>query len=184
MFGLTDPAHANATEVVFQEDPLGGILSLIRTSHHAICNYVLDHELSLMGTTAAMVVFAGDEAVICNVGDSKIFRFQNNTLKQISHDHVGKPKEGKKPPLTQCLGMPGEKNIIPHIVREDLAENTSYLICSDGLTDMVSYEAIESHLNYDSIADVAGKLMEEALVNGGRDNITLILCRVENENKS
>ena len=172
-------AAGKAAQVTIEDDPLRPLLDLIRTANQDICEYVNSNDLKLMGTTAAMVIFTNEEAMICNVGDSKIFRFRGQELKQISEDHVGIPHNGKKPPLSQCLGMPDGRTVIPHIEREDLEEGTTYLICSDGLTDMVTIGEITDLIQTTDFSRLCMLLQEKALEHGGRDNITIVLCRVE-----
>ena len=85
----------------------------------------------------------------------------------------------KKPGLIQYLGMdPGEIILEPTIHSSDLQKGDTYLICSDGLTDMVTEADIASLLNKAADAEEAtAGLVELALENGGKDNITAIVCK-------
>ncbi len=82
--------------------------------------------------------------------------------------------------MIQYLGMnPQEMRVEPHIVKDRLAPGDIYLICSDGLTDMVSNLEISSILlENPDIAESADRLLRAALRNDGLDNITLIVCRI------
>ena len=145
-----------------------------------ICDYARENSVRTMGTTAAMIGFGKNKIVYCNIGDSKIFLFQKNKLQQISKDHVFPAPYGKKSPLTQCLGIPSDEMIIePYINTSDYIENDRYLICSDGLTDMVSLNEIENMMNMSSLDDAIQKLCESAIDNGGRDNITIMLFEIK-----
>ena len=123
---------------------------------------------------------------LCNIGDSKAFHFDGEKLEQISVDHCAATFYGEKPPLSQNLGIPpAEMMIEPHYARGYYHAGDIYLLCSDGLTDMVSIEEIAKILTETAaggntdVSNAAEKLLQKALDNGGRDNITIILCRVK-----
>lgn len=149
-----------------------------------ICNYTVEHELRSMGTTAAILKFVKGKFYLCNIGDSKIFQFSDGSLKQISYDHIGTAEPGRKPPLSQNLGIP-EKDLIisPYIFNGEFSKKSMFLICSDGLTDMVSISEIEKILNEDDVSCATEKLLQQALDNGGRDNITIVLLCIEKAKK-
>ena len=135
-----------------------------------------------MGTTAAMLVFAEKEVVLCNIGDSKIFRLCDGTLEQISKDHVAVSAFGVKPPLSQNLGIPPNELVIdPYLARGPYNDGDIYLICSDGLTDMVSVDEITEVLVSKPIEEAITLLLDKALANGGKDNTTIILCKIERQ---
>ena len=146
-----------------------------------------DAEYNDMGTTAAVMRFVGDTYYLSNVGDSRIFLFRGGDLQQISRDHTDEDfmrKMGikdRKPRLTQYVGVsPEELAVQPYLDKGIIAEGDLYLLCSDGLTDMVSPDDIASVLS--AQGDVAGKVSElirQALNNGGRDNVTVIVVQVE-----
>lgn len=135
-----------------------------------------------MGTTLAVLYLTPRSAYVCNVGDSRIYRLRGQSFSQMSVDHISSRRmpEGRKAPLLQYLGMnPREARLEPHIVKDRLAPGDIYLICSDGLTDMVSNLEISSILSETAdIADSADHLLRAALKNDGLDNITLIVCRI------
>ena len=138
-----------------------------------------------MGTTAVMLGFCGDQVYICNVGDSRAYRFRDGQLHKISVDHVSllPPylQNGKrKPPLSQCIGMqPEEIQLEPYIAQGSLQDGDIYLLCSDGLTDMVADREIAAILNKSAdIRECTQTLHDTALLNGGKDNITVMLICV------
>ena len=133
-----------------------------------------------MGTTAALLVFGKTEIALCNIGDSKIFRFANDELEQISIDHYSVAAHGLKPPLSQNLGIPITEMIIdPHVAKGSYNDGDIYLLCSDGLTDMVTTDDMTQILINTRFEDTVNRLIERALENGGKDNITIIMCKVE-----
>lgn len=166
----------------------GTTADLVRFCHKAnndICDYAALHGVSAMGTTAAMLVFTDKEIILCNIGDSKIFRLCGSTLEQISKDHVSVSAFGVKPPLSQNLGIPTSEMIIdPYVAKGRYNDGDIFLICSDGLTDMVTSKHITRILMEAEFDKAAKKLLDTALENGGRDNITIILCKVEKEKRS
>lgn len=142
-----------------------------------------------MGTTMAAVCFRGWKAYFSNVGDSRIFVLRENHLVQVSRDHTDEAYmkahniTGRKPRLTQYLGMdPLEVLVEPYVAGGIPEEGDVILICSDGLTDMVSDEQIEEILISGGTAGASVQaLINEALKNGGKDNITVIVCRILEE---
>ncbi len=149
-------------------------------ANNTICRFAAANQVHSMGTTAAILKFGSKKIWMCNVGDSRVYRFANGTLQQISHDHVDVGVYGRKPPLSQNLGIPEEEFIIePYEAAGSYKKNDRYLICSDGLTDMVTDEEIAQTLAADPTEGALGKLLALALERGGRDNITMVLCRVK-----
>jgi len=140
-----------------------------------------------MGTTAAILRFDGEEAYVCNVGDSRIFCLRGDKLFQISKDHTDEKflrMQGitnRKPRLTQNIGVSPEEMVIePHIQRYRLDKGIQFLICSDGLTDMVSQEDIFAMMSEGlSTAALVEKLIATALANGGKDNTTVIAVKIQ-----
>ena len=133
-----------------------------------------------------------DKAKIYNVGDSRVYIQKNNVLKQISLDDsfaqrlfrlgVISAEEAKvhkdRNKLVQHLGIDENELIIePHISEEiEIYPVDKILLCSDGLTDMVTDERINQILmSGETIDHKSEELLCEALTNGGRDNISIIL---------
>lgn len=151
----------------------------MKRANSEICRYVMDHSLSSMGTTAAVLLFSGRRVHLCNIGDSRIYRFSEGALSQLSVDHVMPAGYGMKPSLLQYLGIPeNEMLIAPHQLTLDCRSGDIYLICSDGLSDMVTEEAIRGVLADAPPDRAADTLMRLALDSGGRDNVTVIVIRV------
>jgi protein phosphatase len=126
--------------------------------------------LAGMGTTIAGIRFIGSEAICFNVGDSRIYVADDSGLRQISEDHV---VEGHV--LTRCLGGWSTNGLNPAIRTLPLLPSARILLCTDGLTDMVS-DAHIAELIWSP--QPAAKLVEAALAGGGADNITVIIIEV------
>lgn len=140
---------------------------------------------SVMGTTMAALYFRGGKVWSCNIGDSRCYRLRKGVLEKLSVDHVeglyniDKINKKRKPGLIQYLGMdPKEILLEPTIMSSDAEDEDIYLVCSDGLTDMVAEADIRAIITEAKDAESAvSNLTETALSNGGKDNLTVIVCR-------
>ncbi len=142
-----------------------------------------------MGTTVAGVSIGPDRIFVFNVGDSRVYRIGDGALVQLSTDDTPGPKlpDGRTAVYTtsiisQVLGgyRPGEpppEQIEPHVLGEPLRDGARYLICSDGLTDLLDRPEIEALLDRDDVTN-ARALFEAAMARGGDDNVSLILLRL------
>ncbi|ANU55304.1 hypothetical protein ADH66_12850 [Acutalibacter muris] len=158
------------------------LMDFCANANREICEYAKENSINTMGTTVALLLFSKKRIFLCNLGDSKIFRYSQGSIVQISQDHVYGLSVNGKPPLTQYLGIPpSEMEIHPYLSTGSYHEEDIYLICSDGLTDMVSTERISNILGSRPFPSVAQDLLEEALANGGKDNITIITCKIARE---
>lgn len=136
-----------------------------------------------IGATGAIVYIQYDRIWCCNVGDSRIYRLRGDELSQLSYDHIykGTVSQNQKPGLTQHLGMNSEEMaLFPYITDDVINQGDKFLICSDGLTDMVSFKEIENILlKCSSVRKCNRILLKRALENGGKDNITIITFKVK-----
>lgn len=177
-------AAKRASRITVGKDAIADILQYCLDVNEEICRYICDKSLSAMGTTAAMLVFTNKDIILCNIGDSKVFRFSQGKIEQISKDHVAVSAYGIKAPLSQNLGIPQEELVIePYIARGQYNDGDTYLLCSDGLTDMVGTAEIEKILQDVVFDEISGKLLDKALANGGKDNISIIVCKIENDSR-
>lgn len=137
-----------------------------------------------MGSTLAMLFFEESGVWVANLGDSPIFMIRNGQIQKITVDHTDAEflkKMGiqKKPSLSQYLGVEQrEFTITPSIKYQPIMYEDIFLICSDGLTDMLSEARIYEILSKHFIDEAIEVLVDEALKNGGKDNITIILCQI------
>jgi serine/threonine protein phosphatase PrpC len=152
-------------------------------------------ECAGMGTTIVAAVFCGNRVSIGHIGDSRCYRLRGDKLEQLTHDHSllqeqidsGQltPEQAKyslnKNLVTRALGI---EAIVPTDIAEyRLEANDIYLLCSDGLTDMVEPEVIHTMVDQrrTDLAQASADLIDLANQNGGRDNISVILVRVPPE---
>ena len=168
------------------------LTQLLRDMSEQICDDAASRGLS-SGTTIAMLLTDGNCVHISNVGDSRIYRFRSGVLSQISEDHskvqrmvamgLISPEQARTDPsrhiISQYLGMPKEVSISPFIDSSGrLQEGDIFLLCSDGLTDMVGDREIEAILQKEEEpGDMARELVNAALDSGGRDNVTVMIVK-------
>jgi PPM family protein phosphatase len=166
------------------------IATLLHEANHELFGLMSESPVWYgMGTTVAGVVVTPSRVIVFNVGDSRVYRIEAGALVQLSTDDTPGPKlpDGRTAVYTssiisQVLGgygpeRPGER-IEPHVLSEPLEDGRRYLICSDGLTDLVDKSAIEQLLDDDD-ASSSQALFAAAMAQGGDDNVSLILLRLE-----
>lgn len=168
-------------------------VDLVRTVNRRLYDLsVMNPEYRGMGTTMVSVLFRDEKATVCSVGDSRVYRFREQTLEQLTEDQsevwelyrtgrLSKDELRFHPRnniITQVLGVQREL-AVEHIqvVEETLHDGDLFLLCSDGLTDMISEEEIRTILLGPADAQVA-VLVEAANAAGGRDNITVVVAAV------
>ena len=137
-----------------------------------------DPALATMGTTVAGVVVTADRVLAFNVGDSRVYAAGPGGVRQLSTDD--RPSGEDLPPgiVTQVLGGSDELAAVdPHLVTSPLSADTSYLICSDGLTDPLPAGLLEEVLGQHEDGRAVFELWKAAVQAGGPDNITIALVR-------
>lgn len=133
--------------------------------------------LVMMGTTAAMMQICRDDIYVLNAGDSRIYKLSSHELRQISQDHIVPAYGGKA--ITKFIGMPEGNVLAPYIARGKYKAGDLYLICTDGVTDMLSDAEIASILDGRLPAmDLCRSLVEAAIAKGGVDNTTAIVLKL------
>ena len=171
-------AAQNATGICVKNGVIKGLQSYCAKTEKDICTYSAEKRLSHTGTTAAALVFTPGKIGLCNIGDSKIYRISRNKIEQISADHSVLVPSGKRY-LTQNFGMSSSSvQLAPYFAQGNYQKDDQYLICSDGLTDMLSAGDMLKILRKKQLDDAVSDLLDAALDRGGKDNITIILCKV------
>lgn len=138
-----------------------------------------DPALTGMGTTLAGISVTNDRVTHFHAGDSRVYLEETGYLSQLTEDDAIPAADGSKTSmLQQCLG--GNHEFLPVTVHTGQMEPRSgmgFLICSDGLSDMVGVDVMESCLDADLVASV-GRLVAAAIAGGGVDNISVLLARL------
>lgn len=172
--------HFKTAKDGIRNDPEEFLNEIFESMNQAICDYGRTNKINSMGTTAALLAFAEDAVYSCNLGDSRIYKSDREKFYQISQDHVLGHSLFGKAPLTQYLGMEEENlQLEPSISRQEIKIGDRFLLCSDGITDMLSDGEIADILSRDiPVAKTVEILVDRALKKGGRDNITVVLCEI------
>ena len=148
-----------------------------------------------MGTTIVVLLYYNNTFSLGHVGDSRCYRLRSDKLEQITKDHsllqelidrgFYTPEEAKnsknKNLVTRALGIGPQVNVD---IQEDIVlKNDIYLLCSDGLTDLVEDEYIHLTIKRfsDNLEEAAKHLITKANENGGKDNISVMLCRIDDD---
>ena len=146
-----------------------------------------------MGTTLVVALLCDNQISVAHIGDSRLYRQRGGELEQLTRDHsllqeqidsgmISKEmarRSQNKNLVTRAVGI--EPDVDAEINTFEVAEGDVFLLCSDGLNDMVEDEDI--HLTLNSLSAnlplAASQLVQMANDNGGRDNISVILIRVK-----
>ncbi len=150
-----------------------------------------------MGTTFTAVLVDGGEVVTGHVGDSRLYRLRDDGLERLTRDHSlveelvrrGEldPKEAESHPqrsiITRALGPEPEVEVETFTCPGRAGD--LYLVCSDGLTSMISEERLRDLLRGDgSLDEAAHRLVKAANDAGGKDNITVVLFRLGDDGRA
>ncbi|WP_280674744.1 PP2C family serine/threonine-protein phosphatase [Cryobacterium sp. CG_9.6] len=181
----TEYSSAADAEFALQAALIGANAQLAET--------VFEHaELTGMGTTVSALVVLNDEVAIAHIGDSRIYLLRDDELSQITIDHTfvqrlvdsGRITEAEAmvhPRRSVLMRVLGDVDSSPEIDTSILATlpGDRWLICSDGLTGVVSHTAMAAALSSGlSAADVADRLVKESLDGGAPDNVTVVIVDV------
>lgn len=168
-----------------------GVNEFIIDANHKICEIMKSENLR-MGTTLAFAVAYDKSFMLYNIGDSRIYRLEKNRLVRVSNDHTlaeDKVRMGLITPekaekdrdrhvLTRYLGIFEDEFVVEpdEYGPFDYGTNKRILLCSDGLTEMLDYNSIALIMMKSAdVSEAVNNLVNSALNNGGRDNITCIV---------
>jgi protein phosphatase len=144
-----------------------------------------------MGTTLVVGVFRDSRLLMGHVGDSRAYRLRASRLTQITHDHsllqeqidsgLITPEQAafsaNKNLVTRAVGV--EDTVLLETHLHDVLPGDTYLLCSDGLSDMLDDESIAQLLTgSETLPEAAAALIDAANDAGGKDNISVVLARV------
>jgi len=148
-----------------------------------------------MGTTLVVALFRDNRLSVAHIGDSRLYRLREDKLEQVTRDHSllqeqidsgmitreAARRSQNKNLVTRALGI--EPEVEAEIHTYDVRPGDLYLLCSDGLNDMVEDEDIELTLNAmgSNLPLAANQLVQMANDNGGRDNVSVVLVRVNRD---
>ncbi|SDY23944.1 protein phosphatase [Modestobacter sp. DSM 44400] len=146
-------------------------------------------ELEGMGTTLTAVLFAGGRLGLCHVGDSRAYLMRDGVLTQVTHDdtfvqsliddgRITEEEATSHPQRSLLLRALNGQDVEPDLSMRDARAGDRYLLCSDGLSGVVSHETMAQAMVEPDPQATADRLIELALRSGGPDNITCIVADV------
>jgi protein phosphatase len=163
----------------------------VERANQVIFQAALDNsEFAGMGTTLVLAVFAGSRVLVGHVGDSRCYRWRHGQLSQLTRDHsllqeqidagLLSPEAAQHAPhrnlVTRALGV--ENSVLLDVAEHTVLPGDQYLLCSDGLTDMLPDGTLAALLKHGLPAsEQAQALIDAANAAGGKDNISVILVR-------
>ncbi len=170
---------------------LAGLLENAVTEANLIIHHTSLNDIDLfgMGTTFIAVALLNNRLVCVNVGDSRLYRFRNGQLTQLTRDHTVMQEQidaglvhpdaarlfGFRGLLTRAVGI--DASVETDVITDDVERDDYLLLCSDGLTDMLIDEEIATVFSEsDDVDKIADHLVELAITCGGRDNISVIVA--------
>jgi protein phosphatase len=170
---------------------LDALATAVNQANEAISDMVEKHpQLDGMGTTLTALLWSGRRLGLVHVGDSRAYLLRDGQFQQITHDHTFVQQlqdEGRitadeaavhpqRSLLLRCLD--GRSNPEPDLSVREVLTGDRYLICSDGLSGVVSEAQLAEAMGGGDLATVADTLIELALRAGGPDNITCVVADV------
>jgi len=146
-------------------------------------------QLEGMGTTLTAILFAGGRLALCHVGDSRAYLVRDGVMSQITHDdtfvqtliddgRITAEEANSHPQRSLLLRALNGQEVEPDLSMREARAGDRYLLCSDGLSGVVSEETLAEALKDPDPQTTADRLIELALRSGGPDNITVIVADV------
>ena len=167
----------------------------IHRANNQIQHYSQSHGFHQMGATIVLLLFDSWEpgqALICHVGDSRVYRMRKNKLEQLTTDHTIGAELAERTSqknfsshqnnavshiLTRAVGT--SANVIPEWQNVEVFPEDIFLICSDGVSTMLADDQISAIINSSSqLTEICSNLSEAIRRAGANDNYTFILCRI------
>ncbi|MBQ7233963.1 MAG: serine/threonine-protein phosphatase [Kiritimatiellae bacterium] len=166
-------------------------------ANSTILGYAMSRGYKQMGSTAAVLLFEGEEssrAAVCHVGDSRVYRIRRGLASSLTRDHTvgvelgslaGAVKAGefssRSNPLAHILtrAIGTEPAVVPEWKKIDVEPGDRFVICSDGVHDVVSESRLGFLAGYGPIEKVRERLSAEIVKNGAPDNYSFVLVEVE-----
>ena len=166
-------------------------------ANSAILGYAKSRGYKQMGSTAALLLFDGEEpsrAAVCHVGDSRVYRIRRGLAASLTRDHTvgvelgslaGASRAGdftsRANPLAHILtrAIGTEPDLVPEWKKIDVEPGDRFVICSDGVHDVISESRLGFLAGYGPVEKVRERLSAEVVKNGAPDNYSFVLVEVE-----
>ena len=185
-------AIARLDDDVPGNDLLDKLADAVNEANHALHDMVAaDPAIEGMGTTLTAMLWSGSRMALCHIGDSRAYLLRGREFHQITHDHTlvqtlvdeGRisPDDVATHPQRSMLlrALDGRADVEPDLSLREVRLGDRYLLCSDGLSGVVSEETLHTTLaTVGDLDEVVLQLIELAIRGGGPDNITCIVADV------
>jgi serine/threonine protein phosphatase PrpC len=175
-------------------DLVGRLHEAVVAGNAAIAERVAgDPRLQGMSTTLTAILFAGSRYCLLNIGDSRTYLLRDGTLEQLTRDdsyvqllvdegHITQEAAGSHPQRNLVLqALTGEEVMEPAMTVREARSGDRFMLCSDGLSDVVDRGRLAETLRAGEPQESVARLIELALANGTRDNVTAIVADVIEE---
>lgn len=181
-------------EYATAEDAQFALQSALIAANGLLAETVFEHsELTGMGTTVSGILRVGDKVAMAHIGDSRVYRFRDGKLEQISSDHtfvqrlvdsgrITAEEAAVHPRRSVLMRVLGDVDAAPEIDTAifDVRSGDRWLLCSDGLSSYVSEEKISTILQTVRTAQgAADRLVKESLDHGAPDNVTVVVTDID-----
>lgn len=172
------------------DDLLAQLREATANGNGAIAELVAsDPELDGMGTTLTAILFAGSRIGLVHIGDSRAYLFRNGQFAQITHDdtfvqslidegRITEDEAATHPQRSLLLKALTGHEVEPNLTIREARTGDRYLLCSDGLSGVVSHETLSDTIKIPDAQACADRMIELALKGGGPDNVTVIVADV------
>ena len=186
-------------EYATAEDAEFALQSALIAANSILAETVFEHrELTGMGTTVSGILRVGDKVAMAHIGDSRIYRFREGKLEQISADHtfvqrlvdsgrITAEEAAVHPRRSVLMRVLGDVDAAPEIdtAIHEVRAGDRWLLCSDGLSSYVSEEKISNILQTVRTAQgAADRLVKESLDHGAPDNVTVVITDIDDSTGS
>jgi protein phosphatase len=183
---FSDNNHRSEKEILYR------VQKAYRLANEKILEHVTQHPSHRgMGCTAELLAFFDEGFILGHIGDSRTYRLRNGQLKQLTQDHtlvqqqlqegLISPGQAKNHPMRNVIfrAVGVKKELTIDLLDGKFYPEDLFLLCSDGLTDMIRDDQIQDILRADiDLNQKAEDLIEAAKVAGGIDNITVVLAAI------
>lgn len=172
------------------DDLLSQLSDAVTSGNNAISELVADDpELEGMGTTLTAMLFSSGKFGVAHVGDSRAYMLRDDVFSKITHDDSFVQKlqdEGRiteeeaetHPQRSLLLKALTGQQVEPSLTVREARAGDRYLLCSDGLSGMVSKDTLDEAVRIKDVGECADRMVELALKGGGTDNVTVIVADV------
>ncbi|GAA2665794.1 MULTISPECIES: PP2C family serine/threonine-protein phosphatase [Actinosynnema] len=172
------------------DDLLGQLRDAVINGNGAISELVQsDPDLDGMGTTLTAVLFAGTRLGMVHIGDSRAYMMRNGTFSQITHDdtfvqslidegRITEEEAATHPQRSLLLRALTGHEVEPRLMVREARPGDRYLLCSDGLSGVVTLETLDEAIRIPDPQACADRMIELALKGGGPDNVTVVVADV------